>query len=79
LAILYINQEEHDLKKAIEESLRESRAHLAARGRLDDQSIAASTLTYTIAEHPASQAEQPLIDLLGESTPVPASNTQALV
>jgi len=72
-------EEEHDLKKAIEESLRESRAHLAARGRLDDQSIAASTLTYTIAEHPASQAEQPLIDLLGESTPVPASNTQALV
>jgi hypothetical protein len=67
------------LKRAIEESLKESRSHLATKGRLDEQSIAASTLTNTIIEQPSSnQPEEPLIDLLGESTPV-VPNTQAMV
>ena len=72
-------QEEDDLKRAIEESLKESRAHLSMRGRLDEQSIAASTLTNTITEQHSIQNEQPLIDLLGESTPIPSTNSQALV
>ena len=72
------HQEEDDLKRAIEESLKESRAHLATKGRLDEQSIAASTLTNTIVEQPSNQPEEPLIDLLGESTPV-VPNTQAMV
>jgi len=69
------------LKKAIEASLRESRAHLSSKGRLDEESLAASTLTNTIMDHsPFSkqvQDEQPLIDFL--SDPTPSSDSQALV
>jgi len=69
------------LKKAIEASLRESRAHLARKGRSDEESLAASTLTNTIIHHPPGakqvQEELPLIDFL--SDPTPSSDSQALV
>jgi|AntRauTorckE5430_2_1112549.scaffolds.fasta_scaffold08271_1 hypothetical protein len=70
------------MKKAIELSLKESRRHLAARGKLDEEeSLAASTLTNTIMEHTPGrkpiQKEQPLIDFF--SDPTPPSNSQALV
>lgn len=70
-------QEENDLKRAIEESLKESRAHLQEKGRLDDQSIAASTLTGTVYESKKAVEDEPLIDFL--SDPTPPSNSQALV
>lgn len=76
-------QEQADLKRAIEASLQESRAHLASRGRLDDDSVAASTLTNTVdgqyAPVKAVQEDQPLIDFLSDPAPVPASDSQALV
>jgi len=76
------SQERNDMKKAIELSLKESRRHLAARGKLDEEeSLAASTLTNTIMEHTPGrkpiQKEQPLIDFF--SDPTPLSNSQALV
>jgi hypothetical protein len=71
------SQEENDLKRAIKESLKESRAHLQAKGRLDDQSIAASTLTGTVYESKKAVEDEPLIDFL--SDPTPPSNSQALV
>lgn len=78
-------QERDDLKRAVEASLQESRAHLASRGRKDDDSVAASTLTNTVDGQYASnkmtqqQDEQPLIDFLSDPVPVPAPESQALV
>lgn len=76
-------QEQNDLKKAIEASLKESRDHLVSKGRLDDQSLAASTLTNTVTDQlsPAKQylPEENLINFL-DATPAPApNNAQALV
>lgn len=76
------SQEQNELRKAIEASLQESRQHLAARGKLDEEeSLAASTLTNTIMDlHPhvkTIQEEKPLIDFFSDPTPV--SNSQALV
>ena len=69
------------MKKAIEASLRESRVHLSSKGRLDEESLAASTLTNTILDHSPfgkqGHDEQPLIDFL--SDPTPSSDSQALV
>lgn len=75
-------QEEDDLQKAIKQSLEESRQHLSARGKLDDESLAASTLTNTIVEakqtpQPDAVEAAPLIDFLSE--PTPAASNQALV
>jgi hypothetical protein len=79
-------QEQDELKKAIEASLNESRAHLQAKGRLnEEESLAASTLTATIGEHPKrihqiQQApEPPLIDFFSDPNPAAASYSQALV
>lgn len=77
-------EEEEELQKAIKESLQESRQHLSARGKLDDESLAASTLTNTIVEakqapQPEAVAAAPLIDFFSEPTPAPAASSQALV
>ena len=57
--------------------MKESRAYLQEKGRLDDQSIAASTLTGTVYESKKAVEDEPLIDFL--SDPTPPSNSQALV
>jgi hypothetical protein len=73
------------LKRAVEASLQESRAHLASRGRIDDDSVAASTLTNTVDGQYVSdkivpqQEDQPLIDFLSDPAPGPAPDSQALV
>ena len=77
--LIFTMQEEADLKRAIDASLEESRRHLSSRGRLDEQSLAASTLTNTIAEQPTK--EEPLIDFLSGPVPAPppSANSEALV
>lgn len=77
-------QEKAELKRAIEASLQESRAHLASRGRMEDDSVAASTLTNTVDGQYVSnkmpqQEDQTLIDFLSDPAPGPTPDSQALV
>lgn len=66
-------EEEEDLRKAIAESLKESKNHLVSKGRMDDDSKPSSEPNQTTAsQSSAGAAPAPVVDLLDFSDPVPA-------
>lgn len=70
-----VSQEREDLKRAIQESLEESRRHLLSKGKLQDSET--SVPSKTEADSIKSVQEPDLLDLFSE--PAPTTQSQALV
>ncbi len=68
----------YTLKKDVEASLKESRNHLASKGRLGDGSGTTSVKTPVTAQEIKPHKEEVLIDLLSDDAPIP-DHSNALV
>jgi hypothetical protein len=77
--ITNVSQEKEDLKRAIQESLEESRRHLVSKGKLQssETSVPSKTEADSIRSVQKTVEQVDLLDLFSE--PAPTTQSQALV